>query len=180
MIPCPVKNLWELRSQTVNELGKDRTGKIQYQFNSQGWRCNYDYDFAPDHAFFGSSLVLGIGVQQHKTFAGLFDRSHNYGLATKYTNQHIVDTILNFVNSELYLPSVKMAVVWSERDPEIINNSWHLIEKFDIKHFFCGQPRVGRNCWAMIKSIDYDASGTHMGPETHRTFYKILCSLFKQ
>ncbi len=180
MIPCQVDQLWDLRSQTINQLGRDRTGKINYQFNSQGWRSNYEYDFVPEYAFFGCSSVLGIGVTQEYIFPSLFNRSHNYGLATRYTNQHIVDTILAFTNSKLYVPSIKMAVVWTDRDPEIIDNAWPLLDHLNIKHFFCGTLIPGNNSWPMIKNLDYDVSGTHMGPKTHNIFYKTLCNLFTQ
>jgi hypothetical protein len=180
LISCKVKQLWELKSQTVNHLGKDQTGKIKYQFNKHGWRSSYDYSFIPDYAFFGCSLVLGIGVEQEQIFPSLFESSHNYGLAIDYTNQNIVDTILDFTNSEWYAPSIKMCVVWSDRDPEIINRSWQMIAHLDIVHFFCGLPIPSGKSWPMIKNVDYDASGTHMGPKTHKIFYKTLCNLFKQ
>lgn len=162
------------------QLGKDQTGKIQYQFNSQGWRSEYEYDFVPHHAFFGSSLVLGIGVKQKQIFPSLFESSHNYGLATEYTNQDIVDTILDFVDSEFYSPQTKLAVVWTDRNPDIIETEWHNFQHLNITHFFCGTPIPSSCSLPMIKNFDYDVSKTHMGPKTHQIFYKTLCNLFKQ
>lgn len=180
MIPCRINNLWTLRSQVVDRLGKDQTGTVQYQFNSQGWRSSYEYDFVPDYAFFGSSSVLGIGVDQSQIFPSLFDRSHNYGLATDYTNQDIADTVVDFVNSEFYSDQTKLAVVWTDRNPDLIRSSWPLLSHLNIVHFFCGEALPGAQCWPMIANLDSDASGTHMGPETHRMLHKILCNIFKQ
>lgn len=180
MIPCRINNLWALRSQVVDCLGKDQTGKIQYQFNSQGWRGNYEYNFVPDYAFFGSSSVLGIGVDQSQIFPSLFDRSHNYGLAVDYTNQDIVDSIIDFVSSELYSDQTKLAVVWTDRNPDMIRSSLPLFDHLNIVHFFCGEKMPGAHSWSMIANLDSDVSDTHMGPKTHQMLHKILCSIFKQ
>lgn len=167
--------------QTVDKFGLDQTGKIQYQFNQQGWRDNQDYTFVPRHAFFGNSSVFGIGVDHHNIFASMFEQSYNCGLAAQYNNQDIVDSILAFANTAWYHPQVKMAVVWSERNPEHMADCYRQIQHLDLQNFFCGPlPVDARNCWAMIRMIDHDVSGTHMGPQTHRLFYKILCTVFNQ
>jgi hypothetical protein len=167
----------------VNQLGKDQTKQIQYQFNDQGWRSSYNYNFVPKYAFFGASSVLGIGVNQKDIFPSLFEYSHNYGLAVSYTNQDIVNSICDFVSSELYTPTTKVAVVWSDRNPEQIEHAWHLLDHIDIFHFFCGKTVLqnkNNSSWPMIRNFDYGADGIHIGPKTHKIFHKILCNLFKR
>ena len=56
------------KGQTINQFGLDQTGTINYQFNQQGFRAPIDFDFIPNYAFFGCSLVFGIGVSREYTF----------------------------------------------------------------------------------------------------------------
>ena len=173
-----IQEMYNLRNQTLNKFGKDQTGQITYQFNSQGWRNSYEHNFVPQYAFFGNSSVLGIGVHRDQIFTSMFEDSYNCGLAVNYTNQDIATSILNFINSDLFDPQVKIAVVWTDRNPEQIVHCYNQVKDLNLKNFFCGTSIKKENCWAMIPQIDKDVSGTHMGPATHRLFFKFLCNVF--
>lgn len=176
-----VAEMRDLHGQTVTKFGLDQTGKITYQFNSQGWRNNQDYVFVPRHVFFGNSSVFGIGVDCDQIFASMFEQSYNLGLAAQYNNRDIVTSILNFVHSSWYDSQAKLAVIWSERHPEHVLDCYNQVRHLNLKHFFCGPlPVDDANCWTMIPKIDQDASDTHMGPKTHKLFSKILCTVFNQ
>ena len=54
-VPGMIKN----QGQIIESFGKDCTGQINYQFNQQGFRGILDFDFMPEYAFFGCSLVFG-------------------------------------------------------------------------------------------------------------------------
>ena len=54
--------MYELRNTTVNKFGNDETGLISYKFDEYGFREGNDYENNPYIAFFGVSLLYGIGI----------------------------------------------------------------------------------------------------------------------
>jgi len=164
----------------LDRFGLDQTGRIQYRFNQQGFRSGVDFDFRPDYAFFGASLVFGIGVPEPQTFAAMFPRAHNYGLAGQYQNSDIFDTIIEFTKLPDYSSNTKLVVVWHRRGAQDLNTYYKKLSHVKMLHFFCGIPLSYPNCYAMFPEQDQDVSGTHPGPKTHYTMYKILCNLFDQ
>ena len=161
-------------------FGLDQTGSIQYHFNQQGFRSSVEFDFKPDYAFFGASLVFGIGVPESQTFAAMFSKSHNYGLAGQYQNSDIFDTIIKFTKSPVYSPSTKLVVVWHKRDAQDLDTYYQQLLDVKLLHFFCVVPFDYPKCYSMFPEQDQDVSGTHMGPKTHYAMYKILCHLLDQ
>jgi hypothetical protein len=179
-ITNPVLGMLEHRGSTVNQFGLDTTGVVEYQFNRQGFRGHRDFDFAPEYAFFGCSLVFGIGVHEQNTFASMFPQSHNYGLAGLYHNSDVFDTVSKFINSEFYYPGVKLVTVWHSRNDEQLDSYYQQLANVDMLHFFCGTPLVHNRCYMMVPKQDFDVSQTHMGVNTHRIMYKIICNLLSQ
>ena len=183
-MPTPLINsvvgMLEKRGQTVDRYGRDQTGQIQYRFNEQGFRAEQTLDFIPDYAFFGASLVAGIGVSVEKTFASQFNNSHNYGLCGKYLNESSFNHIKQFIQSPLFHKKIKMAVFWTDRDVEYLDDYYHNLTGLPLIHFFCGTPLPYSRCYRMVPNLDYDASNTHIGPVTHKFIYKLLCDLFNQ
>lgn len=179
-IVCPVPDMQLCRGTRVKNFGKDCTGSVSYDFNHQGFRGNRDFDFVPDYAFFGCSLVFGIGVDQSQLFCSQFNNFHNYGLAGAYDNHDINQVLTDFLRSELYDSSTHMAVVWHSRDSECLPEFHAQLEPYPIQHFFCGDPLQAPGCYRFIGQRDLDVSGTHPGPRTHFVFGRILCALFDQ
>lgn len=175
-VPGMLQNL----GRTVHEFGKDSTGLIQYQFNKQGFRGSKDFDFVPDYAFFGCSLVFGVGVKQDQTFPYLFDHSQNYGLAGDYDNHDIMQSLKAFLFSEIFSTKTKIAVVWHSRDHECLPDFYQQLKDYNITHFYCGSPLEHSRCHAFPQQLDRDVSGTHPGPHTHKIFSRMLCAIFDQ
>lgn len=169
--------MYDCRGQTVAKFGLDTTGLIQYQFNQQGFRSNREFDFVPDWAFFGCSFVAGIGVSIDQTFAAKFARSQNYGVCGTYNNQHIHKIIQSFLNTKLFSPKTKMAVFWTDRDCELLDDYYQELSHLNMRFFFCGTPLPYPKCYKLINNMDSDVSGTHMGPKTHEFLYRILCHM---
>jgi len=174
-----VPGMQQCQGLTLDAFGQDTSRKIKYIFNQQGFRSTVDYITPPLIAFFGCSLVFGIGVDQKHVVSSYFENSHNYGLAGVYDNQDIYQTIDTFVNSPLYLKT-PIVVAWHRRDIENLDQYYHRLINANIYHFFCGEKLQYPNCFNMIKNIDQDASGTHMGPATHQMFYKSVCAILNQ
>lgn len=164
----------------VNKFGQDQTGNIVYKFNKQGYRSDVDFDFVPDFAFFGCSLVFGVGVPVDKTFAYLFDKSQNYGMAGHYSNSDIFESLKNFLERPGHSLATKIAVVWHSRDPHNLEPYYQHLAPHKILHFFCGNPLPYKLCYPMIPNLDLDVSGTHFGPKSHRAFWRLLSNLFDQ
>ena len=165
--------------QTVRRWGKDQTGLIEYQFNSQGFRSPTDYSQAPDLAFFGNSIVFGIGVPLPETLVAQFERSQNYGLAGNYMNHHSVTNLQNFVNSKLYQPHTRIVFFWIDRDEPIDD----MIQQVNalaprVLHISSGQRRPG--AVNLMPHRDQDVSGTHPGPLTHRMWARTVKLLLER
>lgn len=158
---------------TVWRWGKDQTGTIAYQFNSQGFRSLTDYTEPPKLAFFGNSIVFGIGVPLPETLVSQFEHSQNYGLAGGYMNHHSVTNLERFVNSKLYNPGVRIVFFWIDRDEPIDD----MIQQVNVMvpgvlHISSGQRR--RGAVNLMPHHDQDVSGTHPGPGTHAMWAKTI------
>lgn len=175
-----VSDMWALRGTTAGCFGKDQTDIVSYTFNQQGFRSSTDFVQIPKYAVFGCSLVMGIGVPEDQIVSSYFSDCQNYGLAGRYTNQDILNTVTKFSQSILYSPDVKMAVVWTDRNDQELVDAYRSLAHLNIVHFFCGSVLGQDRCYKFPKSLDIDVSGTHPGPGTHKTFYNILCRLFDQ
>lgn len=173
-------NMYNLRGQTVDKFGRDHTGCVQYQFNHQGFRSNIEFDSVPQCALFGCSLVFGIGVDVGSTTASLLPNTYNFGLCGNYNNNDIHKIIVDFLTSNLYSQQTKMSVVWTHRDQDSLERIIKDLHSINLYHFFCGDLLPGKNCFKFVKNLDQDVSLTHMGPQTHATFAKMLWALFNQ
>jgi len=164
---------WERRSQTLRQWGKDSTGLIEYRINDHGFRSPHNYNTVPDYAFFGNSIVFGIGIDQPQTLVSYFENSQNYGLSGEYMNHHSVTNLQRFVASELYSALTKIVFFWIDRAEEIE----HMIDTVDkiapgVLHISSGQKRQG--AINLMPQIDQDVSGTHPGPKTHQMWAKTI------
>lgn len=175
-----VPGMFRHRGKVLRAFGKDQTNQITYKFNQQGFRDDKDFDFVPNYAFFGCSLVFGIGVAQENTFTYLFENSQNYGLAGQYDNHDVMTTVENFLNSDIYSSNSKLVVVWHSRDSDDLDKFYDRLSDYNVLHFFCGAPLSRPNCHAFPRELDQDVSGTHPGPNTHKVFSRMLCAIFKQ
>ena len=175
-----VSGMLQNSGKTLRVFGKDQTELVSYQFNHQGFRSTNDFDFVPDHAFFGCSLVFGIGVDQNQTFPYLFNNSHNYGLAGTYDNHDIMTVLEKFLSSSVFSLQTKIAVVWHSRDSECLEQFYDRLKDYNIEHFYCGTPLTQQRCYAFPRQLDQDVSGTHPGPKLHKVFSRMLCDIFNQ
>jgi hypothetical protein len=165
---------WQHRSQTVNRWGKDQTGLIEYRFNSQGYRHAQTYDWPAEWAFFGNSIVFGVGVPEPDILTSYFDHSQNYGLSGHYMNHHSVTNLSNFVKSECFGPQTQIVFFWIDRDQENINQLIQQVTSLVPKclNISSGQHRTGAINLMPLK--DLDVSGTHPGPRTHEMWAKTI------
>ncbi len=159
---------WDHRGQIVHSWGKDSTGLIDYRFNNQGYRHCQDYNWPADWAFFGNSIVFGIGVHEPYILTSQFECSQNYGLSGNYMNHHSVTNLKNFTESKCYIPTTRVVFFWIDRDQEDVNE---LIQQVKILVPGClnissGQQRPG--AINLMPQCDQDVSGTHPGPKTHK------------
>jgi hypothetical protein len=167
--------LYNQKNKILTKWGKDQTGQIKYKINEQGFRSNFNYDFTPDYAFFGASVVFGIGVEFENIFASQFQNSQNYGLAGSYMNEHSVKNFELFINSNLYKPNTKIVFCWVERDTEYIPDLYNHVQKYNHKnilHISLGQKYKG--LCNLISNVDNDISKTHPGPKTHKIWAKCI------
>ncbi len=175
-----VPGMIRCQGQTVNQFGLDQTGIIDYQFNQQGFRSLVDFDFVPNHAFFGCSSVFGIGVAYNYIFPSMFPLSHNYGLAGIYNNDDAFLIVDNYLHSSAFNKATKKFVYWVNRNTESLDLYSRQLSKLGFIQAFCGDKMSYKNCFSGVPNVDADVSNTHMGISTHLITYKLLCKLFKQ
>ena len=166
------------RGKTLTCFGLDQTNTIDYGFNQQGFRHHMDYDFEPSVAFFGCSLVFGIGVPYQHICANKFADSHNYGLAGAYNDMDVLNILNKFIAN--YPVNIPKVVVWKNFQASITATHIKGLPGNNIYHFFCHHPIEAPGCYRMVKNLDHDVSGTHPGPITHNFFYKTLCPLLNR
>jgi hypothetical protein len=165
---------WQHRGQTVNRWGKDHTSLIEYRFNSQGYRHAQTYDWPADWAFFGNSIVFGVGVEESNILTSYFAHCQNYGLSGHYMNHHSVTNLQNFLKSSCCTAHTRIVFFWIERPSENIDA---LIQQ--VKHMApqclnvsSGPRRPGTI--NLMPQQDSDVSGTHPGPVTHKMWAKTI------
>lgn len=164
---------WERRSQTLHQWGKDSTGLIEYKINSHGFRSPTDYSQAPDLAFFGNSIVFGIGVPWEQTLVSQFEHSQNYGLAGNYMNHHSVTNLKNFVASGLFRPHTRIVFFWIGRDEPIEDMIQEVnVVAPNVLHISSGKKQKG--AINLMPAKDTDVSGTHPGPKTHAMWARTI------
>ena len=165
---------WQHRGQIVQTWGKDSTGLIDYRFNLQGYRHSLNYNWPAKWAFFGNSIVFGIGVQESKILTSYFDHSQNYGLSGDYMNHHSVTNLKNFLQSECYTSHTRVVFFWIDRDNEKVDE---LIQQVKIMVPHCLNISSGKRRPGAINLVphqDLDVSGTHPGPRTHKIWAKTI------
>jgi len=165
---------WHSRGQTVNAWAKDSTGLVEYKFNSQGYRHSQTYDWPASWAFFGNSIVFGIGVAESDLLTSYFDHSQNYGLAGNYMNHHSVTNLINFLNSKCYTPQTQIVFFWIDRENEDVGALLQQVTALAPRclHISSGKPVAG--AINLMSHQDLDASGTHPGPKTHKMWAKTI------
>lgn len=169
---------YNARGQTVDKWGKDQTGLISYRFNNQGFRSDSDYNWTPDWAFFGSSVIFGVGIPVQHILASRFRNSHNYGLSGAYMNHHSVTNLQNFIASPYYSPNTQIVFFWIDRPgeeeiPPLITQVNLMVP--NVLHISQGQKYEGAQ--NLMPHIDSDVSGTHPGPATHKLWARSVALL---
>jgi hypothetical protein len=165
---------WQNRNQTVRTWGKDQTGLVEYQFNSQGYRNSANYDWPAQWAFFGNSIVFGVGVPEKQILTSYFEQSQNYGLSGSYMNHHSVTNLANFVKSACCAPNTRIVFFWVDREQEDIASLISQVKTIapHCLNISSGQQRAG--AINLMPHRDWDVSGTHPGPLTHQMWAKTI------
>jgi len=163
----------KLKGSTTMKLGLDQTNTLEYHINYQGFRSKKNYIDVPDIAFFGCSVVFGVGVDEDSILSSYFDNSYNYGLAVKYSNEAIFNAIQNFTKSKNYTGDTKIVVIWCDK------NDHHNIPAFinqlpkTVVHFKVGYSDT-YGIPTLPTSIDKDVSGTHPGKLTYKLWAEFI------
>ena len=163
----------------MTSWGKDSTGLIQYRFNDQGYRHGLNYNWPADWAFFGNSIVFGVGVAEPQILTSQFERSQNYGLSGHYMNHHSVTNLTHFLHSECCTDNTRIVFFWIDREQEdvdaLIQQVKHMVPR--CINISSGQKRPG--AINLMPHKDWDVSGTHPGPHTHAMWAKTIQLLYE-
>lgn len=156
--------------------GKDQTGLISYTFNQQGFRDHTDYNQEPEIAFFGNSIVFGVGVPIEQTLCKQFCNSQNYGLSGNYMNHHSVTNLEQFIKRGC---KSRIVFFWIDRNESIEQMIKHTNSLApNILHISSGSKYTG--AINLMPAQDQDVSGTHPGVRTHQIWAKTIKSLLNR
>lgn len=180
MIPIQNSNilLYNQKGKTLMSWGKDRTGKIVYKINNQGFRGEHDFDYKPNYAFFGTSTLFGIGVKAEDILISYFPNAHNYGLAGLYLNRESIENLKKFINSGLYDETVKIIFFWIDRPgKEDLNKLLQEVKSIKNNILHISQGIKYNGMINLMPHIDLDVSETQPGPKTHKIWAKTIKQL---
>lgn len=169
-----------MAGKSVNRYGLDNTQKIVYTFDRYGFREGNNYQLRPKYVFFGASLLAGIGVEKEQRFSTYFDSSWNFGLCGTYTEEQHIQNYFSFLDSYKDSNNCKIIFCWKCSAPQDLQT---LFDKLPCNKniFHCVPIKIKRERTCLyLKNLDYDVSGTHWGPVTHKKFSKLLWQLLKK
>lgn len=173
------KKMFAHANKTTNKFGLDQTGKIIYKFDQYGFRQGNDYNIEPKYIFFGSSMLAGIGVKEEERFTNYIVPSWNFGLCGQYLEKESIQNYFSFLDSYPYKNNFQVIFCWKNSNikelEELINK---IPDKENIYHCVPLRTNHKRTCRYLV-NLDYDVSGTHWGPVTHKKFAKLLWQLLK-
>ena len=174
MIPNNNKALYAVRGTTVTRWGKDQTGTISYTINQQGFRSRVEYDWAPRYAFFGSSTVFGIGINDQDLMVNQFEDVHNYGLAGDYLNVESLENLRAFATSTL-CQNTQIVFFWIDRPgQEQIDKLIPVANSITSNILHISQGKKYTGAINLMPHIDLDTSGTQPGIKTHKLWAKTI------
>lgn len=108
--PKPFQSQYSLRGETMTCYGSDFRGIIQYNFNSQGYRSDFDFELSecdPLALCFGSSIATGHGLPFEQSFGSIVAKHYDLKLwnlgqgCFRSSNKAIQDQIEFLVQTEL-------------------------------------------------------------------------------
>jgi hypothetical protein len=106
----PYPSQYELRGDTYSCYGSDFRGCVNYKFNNQGYRSDFDYDLNSQDCLavcLGSSIATGHGLELNETFGSLvadyFGKTlWNLGQGCfRSNNQTVLDQVKFLINTDL-------------------------------------------------------------------------------
>jgi hypothetical protein len=110
LFPQPYHSQFALRGETYTCYGSDFRNCIDYTFNRQGYRSDFDYDLdEPDPLLvsFGSSIATGHGLEADKNFGAIVARQFNRKFwnlgqgCIRSSNQTILEQIEFLIDTDL-------------------------------------------------------------------------------
>jgi hypothetical protein len=108
--PEPFQSQFALRGESMTCYGSDFRNIINYEFNSQGYRADFDFDIAETEsllACFGSSIATGHGLPLEQCFGNIIAEKFNKKLwnlgqgCYRSSNQTILEQVEFLVNTDL-------------------------------------------------------------------------------
>jgi hypothetical protein len=168
--------------QTI--YGFDKSGSIQYHFNSQGFRGD-DYTSRPDIVFLGGSISFGVGVNYNETYSYILSLKKNLKFWNlSYAQEYYDNELIYKTIQELHthqITDIPIIVQWVSdlRNKSATKNLQELIDLTNSlynKHIHLlidgreDRNKITSSQFDLINPIWLDsvADNTHPGPKTHR------------
>jgi len=142
--PRPYPSQFDLRGETLTCYGSDFRDIVNYTFNSQGYRADFDFDLAdpdPIVVALGSSIATGHGIEIDRSFASLVATKHKKKLwnlgqgCFRSSNQTILEQIEYLVNNKANIDFYIVQFTHINRQGNKFNSYLELEQDISVKNF---------------------------------------------
>jgi len=182
MIEAVNKQL-EYRNTTLTSYGYDTSNNIEYRFNAQGFRNDYDFDADPQIIFAGGSLSFGIGVAESDRYSSILSSDlglHKWDISYAgeyYENATIYQTLLQLTKCN----QVPLIIQWVSQNRNTKNKTADYIKNIDALfpnavHIMYDGTAVDEGEFLITNPVWLDsvADNSHPGAKTHWGLAKFL------
>lgn len=168
--PKPYQSQFDLRGETLTCYGSDFRNIVEYNFNNQGYRSDFDFDINDSDAIIaclGSSITTGHGLPVSRSFPGLIATKYHKKLwnlgqgCYRSSNQTIVDQIQFLSQSALNIDLYVVQFTHINRQGNKFNSYLELDQTVCVQNFANNLQDItamlsGKKwCWMLM---DYNGS----------------------
>lgn len=142
--PQPYHSQFDLRGETFTCYGSDFRGIIDYTFNNQGYRSDFDFDVSdtdPIIVCLGSSITTGHGLPVSRSFPGLIAARYHKKLwnlgqgCFRSSNQTMVEQVRFLTESELNIDRLVIQFTHINRQGNKSNSYLELNQETCVQNF---------------------------------------------
>ena len=163
--PQPYHSQFDLRGESFACYGSDFRGIVDYTFNNQGYRSEFDFDVddtEPIIVCLGSSITTGHGLPVARSFPGLIAAKHQKKLwnlgqgCFRSSNQTMVDQVRFLTESGLNIDMLTVQFTHINRQGTKSNSYLELNQEICIQNFVDNlrdmtEMLAGRQwCWMLM------------------------------
>lgn len=163
--PKPYSSQYDLRGESYTCYGSDFRNCINYTFNNQGFRNDFDFSLTDPNPLLvcvGSSVATGHGLELSQSFSSIIAQNYNKKLwnlgqgCFRSSNQTMLEQIEFLVNTDLNIDYYVIQFTHINRMGNKFNSYIELDQEKNIENFICilnkmSELLAGKKwCWLLL------------------------------